>query len=166
MFIFSLGLCEPQAVFHCDTKQIVMSDTNQSPQCPTSVGSVIFGLTFCTLILNFIGSGRYPMLFSCILILPLQLQSSIKDRLPYCHTLFIFKKSIRIYRLWSIKQWKGEGEEWGWKEKCVCVCVCIWGLSVVRGGLVERYTRCENDFCNMSSKQQTAGDLLEITWST
>lgn len=34
--------------------------------------------------------------------------------------------------------------------------------SVVQGGLVERYTRCENDFCNMSSKQQTAGDLLEL----
>lgn len=45
----------------------------------------------------------------------------------------------------------------------MCERVCVSRLSVVRGGLVERYTRCENDFCNMSSKQQTAGDLLELT---
>lgn len=55
----------------------------------------------------------------------------------------------------------GEGKE----ERKVCVCVRAY-LGVdggARGGLVERYTRCENDFCNMSSKQQTAGDLLELT---
>ena len=46
---------------------------------------------------------------------------------------------------------------------CVCVCVCLGVVGGVRGARVERCTRCENDFCNMSSKQQPAGDLLELT---
>lgn len=55
------------------------------------------------------------------------------------------------------------GERRG-SEDCVCLCVCVsGGCRGVRGARVERCTRCENDFCNMSSKQQPAGDLLELT---
>ena len=50
------------------------------------------------------------------------------------------------------------------KEEEKSVSECTWGLSGVQGGLLEHYTRCENDFCNMSYIQQTAGDFLfELT---
>lgn len=69
------------------------------------------------------------------------------------HKFCSVKTEARIMRV----KWKRK------RGKCLCVSGgCMW----CEGGSVECYTRCENYFCNMSSKQQTPGDLLELTWST
>lgn len=67
---------------------------------------------------NFIIQGGYLVLFSCILIVPLQLKGSIKDRSP--NYTYLFWK-ICIYRC-SVQQRKSKGDLGG-ERKRVCVSV-------------------------------------------